>query len=349
MRDHHSRVVAIVPAWNESDSIVSVLDAITAMTKVPDEIVVIDGQSNDGTPDRVREWAAESKAPIRLITKAGRVHPARARNIGIANSTADLIVCIDCGTRPTPEYLERVIAPLEQDEADLVGGHVKAEANTLLEAYFSVFYPLTWQLGDPEPRSFPGAAMAFRRELWEDIGGFPEHLLTGEDPEFCRRARKSGARLAFIPEAYIYWRQRRTVRAFCRQYFQYATTRGMFYQANRRRIHISMMAKLLLPIMLVALGVFWWPAFLILGGGVITWTLLNYVRHWRNASLPAQRVVLPLLGLMSEAADLAGFCWGRFRALLRALPPVDQPTQWPEGRQEVFGALAEPGGTATAS
>jgi len=346
MNERPSRIAVIIPAHNEEGSIRDLLESIMAMTRTPEEIVVVDAGSVDGTPDRVREWAAAHDAPVRLITDVGRASPARARNIGIANTPANLLVCVDCGTEPTAEYIEHVTLPIEEQQADLVGGLVVATPRTWIERYFAVFYPRKWKEGDPPLRSFGGTAMAFPRGLWERVGGFPEYLLTGEDPAFCAQAQHWGARMRFVSEARIGWRPRRNLRAFWRQIFRYATTGGMLPQAwqnsqNRRRA-----LKLLLFLLLPA-GFLWYPLAIVGGAGLLASLMWNDWKIWRHAEVPAAWLVVPWFALVLDLASAMGFGWGQLRALLGAVPGRDQPTEWPRGNQETWGGLSVTQTTST--
>ena len=92
-------VSVVVPAFNEEQSIVRLLEALAAQTLRPSEIVVADGGSTDRTRELVREFARHSPVPVVLI-EAERGLPGRNRNLAIARASRDWVACIDAGTVP---------------------------------------------------------------------------------------------------------------------------------------------------------------------------------------------------------------------------------------------------------
>jgi cellulose synthase/poly-beta-1,6-N-acetylglucosamine synthase-like glycosyltransferase len=83
-------------------------------------------------------------------------------------------------------------------------------------------------LADIEPSSFlpSSRSIAFRKEAWQEVGGYPEWLDYCEDLVFDIRLRDAGYRFAFVPEALVYFRPRSSLRAFFVQYYRYARGDG---------------------------------------------------------------------------------------------------------------------------
>jgi cellulose synthase/poly-beta-1,6-N-acetylglucosamine synthase-like glycosyltransferase len=66
--------------------------------------------------------------------------------------------------------------------------------------------------------------VAFKRKVWEELGGFAEWLPRGigEDAHLFLRAHKAGYRFGSAPDAICYWRPRRNFAELFRQYFAYS-------------------------------------------------------------------------------------------------------------------------------
>ncbi|HET9221865.1 MAG TPA: glycosyltransferase family 2 protein, partial [Roseiflexaceae bacterium] len=81
-----------------------------------------------------------------------------------------------------------------------------------------------------------GKSVAFRKDVWEQVGGYPEWASHCEDLLFALALRRAGSRFAFAPDALVHFRPRSSLRAFARQYFLYARGDGIANLWLRRHI-----------------------------------------------------------------------------------------------------------------
>ncbi|NCC33541.1 MAG: glycosyltransferase [Chloroflexia bacterium] len=209
---------------DEAETIGALIDSMLAQHRLPDEIVINDCLSRDPTPEIVRAYAAREPR-IRLV--AGGNSISSGRNHAIREARGTIIACTDAGLRLDPGWLEAIVAPIERDEADLVGGFFEADPQSLFELTLgAVNYR---NLDEIDPVTFMpfGKSMAFRRSLWEEAGGFPEWLSHCEDLVFAQAAEQAGFRRTFAPSALVYFRPRSSLGAFARQYYFYARGDGM--------------------------------------------------------------------------------------------------------------------------
>ncbi len=107
------KVSVIVTVFNEANSIKRLLESLASQTRQPDEVVICDGGSTDGTVQLVRDYA--QKHPDRLPKLRVLVEPgasiSRGRNVAIAAAHGPLIAATDAGVRLSPQWLEKLIAP----------------------------------------------------------------------------------------------------------------------------------------------------------------------------------------------------------------------------------------------
>src|SRR4051794_3252740 len=89
-------VSLIATTFNEIDSIGEWLDGVLAQTQPPDEIVVVDGGSTDGTAEAL-ELRAEHEPRLRFVSEAG-ANISRGRNIAIGLAKGPIIAITDAGT-----------------------------------------------------------------------------------------------------------------------------------------------------------------------------------------------------------------------------------------------------------
>jgi glycosyltransferase involved in cell wall biosynthesis len=207
-----SLVTTVRDAAGEIDAF---LDSVAGQTRQPDEVVVVDGGSTDGTPERLRNADG-----ITLLEEPG-ANIARGRNAAIAAATHDLLAVTDGDCVLEPDWLERLLAPLESG-ADVAMGFYAPIADGFLERCMAAVNLPDAAEVDPGTFMPSSRSVAFRRTAIEAAGGYPEWLDIGEDMYVDHRWRELGLDLRFVPEAVVRWRLRSTLRDTWVQYFRYA-------------------------------------------------------------------------------------------------------------------------------
>ncbi len=300
-------VSLIATVRNEEETIADLLDSILEQTRRPDEVVINDG----GCTDRTMEIVEGYRQRLPLRTTAGGENISQGRNRAIRAAASPFIACTDAGLRLDRRWLEEIVSPLERGEAGLVAGFFRAAPHSPFERILgAVNYP---RLEEIEPARFlpAGQSLAFRREVWEAVGGFPEDLPYCEDLVFARRAQRMGFRQAFAPAAVVHFRPRSSFPALFRQYRNYAYGDGLAGLWSLR--HALRYGSYAVGLCLLLAGI-WWPylwALLGLGGAA-------YLRRYYGRLLPvlgelspAWRVgaifLLPLLRLTGDVAKMVGY------------------------------------------
>ncbi len=220
------QVTLIAPARNEAGSLHRWWEGLMSQTRMPDEIIVVDSGSTDGTAERLRALAAKSPVPFQVIEAPG-VNIATGRNLAVRAARYDVIACIDLGCRPRSDWLEKLVAPFELDpEIQVVAGWyepVRADGRPVRHRHWWPQFHRIWpQAFLPSSRS-----LAFRREAWEAVGGYPEWLtLTGEDTYFALELKRQGGKWAFVPEAVVEWEAPDSVPGYLSKMFRWSVGDG---------------------------------------------------------------------------------------------------------------------------
>jgi cellulose synthase/poly-beta-1,6-N-acetylglucosamine synthase-like glycosyltransferase len=240
----------------------------------------------------------------------------------------------DAGVRLSPQWLESIVAPFEDAAVHTVAGTYCTDPQTVFEvAMGSTVIPEVRELADMERYPPSSRSFAFRKSAWEAVGGYPEWIDVCEDVIFDLRVCSRFGMHAPAPEALVYFRPRRSLRAFWRQYYQYARGDG---KANLwwREQHFPRYAVYLGGLVLIGVGLFfrWWLlsllGALLLVGVVAVRSRTPYrrlVRAWDTLSLAQKlRAALwvPVIRVMGDAAKMVGYPVGVWwRWLHRAQVP----------------------------
>src|ERR1051325_4168758 len=130
--ESYMRVSVIVPVRDEEHSIRRLLDGLLNQTRLPDEIIITDGGSLDGTTQIIEQYIKKGD-PIRWI-RAGAALPGRGRNLAATEARFEWLGFIDAGIQPAKDWLERLTKRAEQHESiDVVYGSMEPGTDTFFK------------------------------------------------------------------------------------------------------------------------------------------------------------------------------------------------------------------------
>ena len=195
------RVSAVVPAHNAARTIDQVLAALVRQTRPPDELLVVDDGSRDGTA------AAARAANARLVRHARNLGLAAARNTALREARGEIVAYFDADAVPDPSALHHLLTGYDTDaRLAAVGGQV-VEVGTarLPDRWRALFWRQTQgELRLADAPFVVGACCSLRRSVALAVGGFsPTFRTNGEDVELSARLRRAGWRLAYEPAARV--------------------------------------------------------------------------------------------------------------------------------------------------
>jgi succinoglycan biosynthesis protein ExoA len=238
-------VSIIVPCYNEEARIGGLLEAIHGQSypRGDMEVVIADGLSTDRTREVVEAFSAvHPDLSLRLIQNPKRNIPA-AVNAAAAAARGEIILRLDGHSRPYPDYVARCASSLESGLGENVGGvwEIRPGGEGWIAQSIAVAAAHPLGVGDALYRRAVKPAYvdtvpfgAFRRELFERLGGFDETLLTNEDYEFNARIRQEGGRIWLDPQIRSVYYARESLAGLARQYWRYG-----FWKYRMLRRHSS--------------------------------------------------------------------------------------------------------------
>jgi glycosyltransferase involved in cell wall biosynthesis len=210
----------IATLYNEADNVARWWDCLMRQTVRPDEIVLVDGGSKDGTWEKLQTLASQCRVPVKLEQR--RCNIAAGRNRAIQLTDAEIIASSDAGSFPEPEWFGELTRLLLEDERlDVVGGKCVVTIQNEFHKLMQTFDNLTVepQPGDPNISS---RNIAYRRAAWAAVGGYPEWLtLTAEDALFNFQLHQIGKGFGYNPRAIVSWSGRETEAQYLKMLYSY--------------------------------------------------------------------------------------------------------------------------------
>ncbi|HEV3474090.1 MAG TPA: glycosyltransferase [Actinomycetota bacterium] len=296
------------------------LASVRAQTRAPDEVVIVDGGSTDGT----REILGAAPG-ITFIEEPGS-NIARGRNLAVRAASHDVIAVSDADCVLDPGWLERILEPLERG-ADVSMGLYRPLTGSFFEACAAAVSIKEADEIDAS-RFMPSArSVAFRRDSFEEAGGYPEWLDLGEDMYLNHRWRALGSRMELSPEAIVYRRPRPTLRAYWRQFAGYAgadAQAGMY--AERHALRFAVYGALAL-----ALGSRQRGALMAAAVAGAAYARRPVRRARRKLPAPFARTAavaaVPALMAVTDLAKMTGYLRGLLRSGFRAQTVGKEPAQ----------------------
>ncbi|WP_214465633.1 glycosyltransferase family 2 protein [Microbacterium flavescens] len=160
-------VSVVIPAKDDAELLARCLAALAAQTRRPDEVVVVDNGSSDGTARVARDAGART-----LLCPEKGIPAASAA--GYDAATGDLVLRLDADCVPAAEWVERVVAAFEAwpEVGAITGGATFIDGPRWLRGPLARVY-----LGAYVAASAPalghvplfGSNLALRRRVWDDV------------------------------------------------------------------------------------------------------------------------------------------------------------------------------------
>lgn len=326
-------VSMILAVRNEERHITRTLDAVRLQDWPREalEIWVVDGDSQDRTRELVQR-VADRDPRVRLLDNPAR-HVAQGLNIGLAAAHGDVIIRVDGHCRIVPEHVQRCVAELSAGHAECVGGPVRALGDTPLAKSIALAMSTPFGVGGAsfrwardrrEVEHLPFGA--WRREVFEWIGGFDEALVRNQDDEFSDRLRRAGGRILMLPELLAEYYSRGTLTGLWKQYHGYGywkvrviRKRGGWPSSPRHLVPAAFVLGMMGSAALASFGVFPWS---LLAPALYALFLLGAALETRIARCAPAAALLPLVLPVMHTAYGVGF----LRACLRREPLVTPST-----------------------
>lgn len=183
--------VIITPAYNEEKYIAQTIQSVFLQTLKPLLWLIVDDGSSDQTAEIVKKYA-EGHSWLRYIYRpkeagqsyyASNVHAIKKGIDCLGDIKYNYLAILDADITLLPDYYEQILTQMESDpELGIASGNCADRIGNKLKKHLY------------DRRSCAKAIMIFRKECFEQIGGFVPMKYGGEDTVACFTARMRGWR-----------------------------------------------------------------------------------------------------------------------------------------------------------
>jgi len=182
----------IIPALNEEKYLPKLLADLEKQTYQDFEVIVVDGNSEDGTVERVKEF--KSRLPKLTILSTDQRNVSLSRNMGAAKAKGEWFIFFDADDRLPDFYLDGLryrvhhkkkvdlfTTYCDVDSENAADKFIAQYMNTSIEMSIALERPMAW-----------GSMIGISQKGFKKVGGFDEHTKMFEDKKFVGEAYEKG-------------------------------------------------------------------------------------------------------------------------------------------------------------
>ncbi|HEX7018033.1 MAG TPA: glycosyltransferase [Patescibacteria group bacterium] len=305
----------IITVLNEAQTMEALLMALSKQTKVPDEVVIVDGGSMDKTFD-ILKAASKKRQPFSLKVFQKKGNRSLGRNYAIEQATHEWIAITDAGCIPERQWLEELGAKAEgakkevKSDQVVIAGYYQAEPKSSFEAAVVPYFLVMPERVNPDDFLPATRSMMLHRSVWQAVGKFNTSLSDNEDYAFANKIRDLETKrhqkiIFFTDKAKVTWLPPTTLHQFAKTIFRFA--RGDAQSGNWRPKVGLIFGRYL--VLLIATG--WLVANELNGVAIVMWLFfLSVYAAWsiaKNIRYSDEGWYwLPVLQIVSDGAVMSG-------------------------------------------
>lgn len=310
MTTHISLIITVL---NEKETILPLLNSIASQNRLPNEVIISDGGSTDGTQELIRSFAMKN---LLLNIKLIEIHGNRSvgRNAAIASAEHSVIAITDAGCELDKKWLSELEKKYLEKKREstnelVVSGYYTSKPNSDFEAAVVPYVLVMPKNIDPENFLPATRSMLLDKSVWEKVGKFDEKLRWNEDFAFAKKIQKAGVQITFAQDAVVSWVPRKNISEFWKMIFHFA-----YGDAEAKILRLKglfIFFRYLVGFLLILLFFMTNEKVVV---GLLTSLLITAYIVWsycKNAStIKRGKYWLPLLQIVSDVAVMAGTVLG---------------------------------------
>jgi len=264
MQTDSHKVSVILLTKNSAATVQKSIDSIFQQTRQPDEVVVVDGNSGDGTLGVVKNY------PVKLVSEPG-LGFGHARNLGVKNTSGDVVFFIDSDCYAEPDWIEKTLQHFGSN-LEVAGVTGRTNLWNTESAVARFLACVGGRMNMPTERRFvkiaPTMNLALRREIIDRAGGFDETLIRCEDTDLTYKISKNH-KILYEPNSVVWFKGSPTLGVASRKCVRHFTGVGQLFakhgfNASFVRFNLPIRGFLLIAAIVSLVLLPWYvPAFLL--------------------------------------------------------------------------------------
>tara|TARA_B110000003_G_C16649358_1_gene533513 strand:+ start:2279 stop:3247 length:969 start_codon:yes stop_codon:yes gene_type:complete len=263
-------ITLIIPSKSTENKITHLLKSITKQTFFPSEILLVNCSKIKYSTNKYFKNFCKSKGIKFKILKVNKMFPGAARNIGVRYSSNEIVAFLDINTIPVNNWLKNGYNLITKSNKKIIWGTTIYKA----ENYFEKITRAT-TYGNKKIVTIPGTIL--KKEIFNKIGLFLEHLRAGEDGDWFRRVKlhKTPSMINKNNLIYIGLKELTILKLLKKWHRNYSISKNLGHLKNQKEIYYF---SLIIMILLIAFN---WNAF------VADWNMekSTYLPHITKISL----------------------------------------------------------------
>jgi glycosyltransferase involved in cell wall biosynthesis len=201
LKEDKHRVSVILLTKNSVLTVEKSIESIFHQTLKPDEVVVVDGHSTDGTLDIVQRYT------VKLVKEPG-LGFGYARNLGVKNAAGDIIFFLDADCYAEPDWIEKAL-PHFDSNPEVVGVTGRTRLWNVESPVARFLAHVGGRINMPKDEMFvkiaPTMNLAMKRMAIDEVGGFDDTLIRCEDTDLTYEISQKH-KILYDPNVTIWFR-----------------------------------------------------------------------------------------------------------------------------------------------
>ena len=300
------KVSIVMPIYNEEKYIEKCIQSLLRQDYPLEDMewIFVDGKSNDKTIEILNWYVEKYPDLIRVYQNPHKIVP-YAMNIGISASRGIYIVRLDAHADYAIDYISKCIFYLENTNADNVGGVIETKSRGFVGNAIAKMLSSKFGVGNSQFRICGDSGYvdtvpfgAFKRDVFQKLGGYDERLVRNQDNEMNFRIRKNGGKIYMSKDIKLAYYCRDSIKGIIGM----AKENGMWNIITMRLCPGSMGIRHFIPFIfvcsmigLIFLGmlyqVFWW----LLALELFLYGILDIIFSIKSGSTIKERLILIIL------------------------------------------------------
>lgn len=210
-----------IPAYNAEKTIKASIRSIENQSIIPDEIIVIDDSSTDGTANIIQSEFSN----VKLFINKQNMGLGYNRNLAISKAKNDIVAAIDADVILDKHWLENLMPEIEKKNVLMCGGKMTEQLiENRINLWRAKYYSQNW--GDKlviNPPFLYGCNTLLIKSVWQKVNGYNEDLKTnGEDINFINKVKSIfKEQIIYQPAAKCYHLQNDNIESISNRVWRY--------------------------------------------------------------------------------------------------------------------------------